>query len=341
MELFYDSNRIVNLSTILMKARSRELVDKGVAAMISAIEVYNKPDFKYREETFSILAINAWELLLKAKWLQDNNNRLRSLYVMEKRLKSDGKPYKHLKMKLTESGNPFTHSLEFVAKKHLDKGTLPDAAYRNLRTLAEIRDSSVHFYNRSNLFAIRLQEVGSAAVKNFVRASQSWFRVDLAKYNFYLMPLAFVSHKKMHGIALTREEKNVAEFIAAQELAAASTEDYAVAVNIEVVFSRSKTSDALKVQISNDPNAPRLQLSEEQLKDKYPLNYTSLTQECQTRYSDFLANQKYHDLRTPLKADKKYCLIRRLDPDNPRSAKQEWFSRAVFTELDKHYAKQS
>ena len=47
-----------------MKARSQELVDKSIAAMVSAIEVYNKPDFKYREETFSILAINAWELLL-------------------------------------------------------------------------------------------------------------------------------------------------------------------------------------------------------------------------------------------------------------------------------------
>jgi hypothetical protein len=325
-----------------MKARSRELVDKGVAAMISAIEIYNKPDFKYREETFAILAINAWELLLKAKWLHDNSNRLRSLYVMEKRLKPNGKPYKHLQMKLTESGNPFTHSLDFVAKKLLEKGVLPDAAHRNLRALTEIRDSSVHFYNRSNLFAVRLQEVGSASVKNFVKASQDWFRVDLAKYNFYLMPLAFVSHqRRVQGISLTKEEKNVAEFISTQEAAATATDEYAVAVNIEVIFSRSKASDALKVQISNDTDAPRLQLSDEQVKEKYPLNYTALTQECQNRYSDFLANQRYHKLRAPLKADKKYCLVRRLDPDNPRSAKQEWFSRAVFTEFDKHYAKRS
>ena len=325
-----------------MKARSRELVDKGVAAMISAIEIYNKPDFKYREETFAILALNAWELLLKAKWLHDNKNSIRSLYVMEKRVKPTGKPYKHLKIKVTDSGNPFTHSLDFVAKRLLEKKVLPDAAHRNLRALSEIRDSSVHFYNRSNLFAVRLQEVGSAAVKNFVKAAQEWFRVDLGKFNFYLMPLAFVAHqRRLQGVALTKEEKNVAEFIAAQEAAASATDDYAVAVNIEVIFSRSKTSDALKVQLSNDSDAPRLQLSEEQIKDRYPLNYDSLTKECQTRYSDFLANQKYHKIRAPLKSDKKYCLVRRLDPDNPRSAKQEWFSRAVFTELDEHYAKRS
>src|SRR5689334_11062026 len=80
-----------------MKARSQELVDKSLAAMISAIEVYNKPDFKYREETFSILAINAWELLLKAKWLRDHGNKVRSLYVTERRSRPNGKPYKHAK----------------------------------------------------------------------------------------------------------------------------------------------------------------------------------------------------------------------------------------------------
>jgi len=53
-----------------MKSRARAMLDKAIAAMISAIEIYNKPDFHYREETFSVLCINAWELLLKAKVLQ-------------------------------------------------------------------------------------------------------------------------------------------------------------------------------------------------------------------------------------------------------------------------------
>ena len=42
------------------------LIDKSIGSMLPAIEIYNKPDFKYREETFAILAINSWELLLKA-----------------------------------------------------------------------------------------------------------------------------------------------------------------------------------------------------------------------------------------------------------------------------------
>ena len=50
-----------------MKARSKELLDRAVAATIAAIEIYNKPDFRYREEAFAVLAINGWELLPKAK----------------------------------------------------------------------------------------------------------------------------------------------------------------------------------------------------------------------------------------------------------------------------------
>ena len=306
--------------------------------MVSAIEVYNKPDFKYREETFSILAINAWELLLKAKWLKDNNNKVRSLYVTEKRLRPNGKPYKHAKVKMTGSGNPFTHSLDYLAKRMAEKKTLADAAHKNIIALCEIRDSSVHFYNRSNVFAVRLQEVGSASVRNYAKAAQTWFDVDFSKYNFYLMPLAFLkSQQPSDGILLSKEEKNVAAFISNLEAANDPKADYAVSVNVGLRFLKSKADDAIKVQVTNDPSAPKVQLTEEHLKDKYPFNYAVLTKACCNRYSDFMQNQKYHDLRNPLKADKRYCHIKKLDPDNPKSSKQEWYSQAVFNVFDKHY----
>ena len=53
-----------------MKAVYKCLLDKSLAAALAAIEIYNKPDFKYREESFVILVVNAWELLLKAKILK-------------------------------------------------------------------------------------------------------------------------------------------------------------------------------------------------------------------------------------------------------------------------------
>jgi hypothetical protein len=49
-----------------MKARSKELLDRAIAATIAAIEICNKPDFRYLVEAFAVLPITGWELLLKA-----------------------------------------------------------------------------------------------------------------------------------------------------------------------------------------------------------------------------------------------------------------------------------
>jgi hypothetical protein len=74
------------------------LVDTSRAAMLSAIEIYNKPDFKYREQVFTVLLVNAYELLLKARILQLSGNDITSLYVT----KNDGS------LKRNRSGEPLT-----------------------------------------------------------------------------------------------------------------------------------------------------------------------------------------------------------------------------------------
>jgi Protein of unknown function (DUF3644) len=306
--------------------------------MISAIEIYNKPDFKYREETFAILAINSWELLLKARWLKENNNKLRSLYVVEKTKNKSGEIGKRQAIKLTSCNNPFTHGLDFLAEKLLEKKILHPLAKQNIDAVKEIRDTSVHFYNRNNLFAIRLQEVASGCVKNFAQATKTWFKYDLSKYNFYLLPLAFVNSKtNMSLIELNKEEANLVKYIALLDAANDPASDYSVSVNVEVNFSKSKVQDALNVQYSNDPSAPKVYLSQEQFKNKWPMNYEKLTEICGARYIDFKRNNKYHDLRKSLLDNPKYAITRKLDEDNPRSIKQNWFGEAVFTELDKHY----
>ena len=46
---------------------SLRIASKSLDASLSALEIYNKPVFNYREESFSILMVNAFELLFKAK----------------------------------------------------------------------------------------------------------------------------------------------------------------------------------------------------------------------------------------------------------------------------------
>jgi hypothetical protein len=57
-----------------MSVTSKELLAKSLQAALAAIEIYNKPDFRYREESFAVLICNSWELLLKAKVLADGND---------------------------------------------------------------------------------------------------------------------------------------------------------------------------------------------------------------------------------------------------------------------------
>ncbi|MDQ8186807.1 DUF3644 domain-containing protein [Pelagicoccus sp. SDUM812002] len=322
-----------------MKARSKELLDRAVAATVAAIEIYNKPDFLYREEAFAVLAINGWELLLKAKWLADHGNKVSSLYVMEPRTKKDGTKSKKLQIKPTASGNPFTHSLDFLAKKLVESKAFDTNAWANIQALLEMRNSSIHFYNRSGAFPVRLQEIGTASLKNFVATTKAWFGRDMSEFNFYLMPLSFIAlPQQTDAVVLNHEEKKFLNFVESLEPANDDADSpYSVTVNIDIKFTRSKAKEALGVQFTNDPNAPAVRLTEEQIRERYPWDYDRLTTECRKRYSDFKAAQKYHDIRKSLLKDKRFGEIRFLDPGNPKSSKKPFFSPNILQELDKHY----
>jgi len=139
------------------------------AALMSAIEIYNKPTFAYREETFAILALNAWELLLKAKLLDIKNNKLSCLYVHQRRAIAKGKQSKKLYVKKNRTGNTMTVGIDECIKR-LEKETVPVAepVKKNLEALAEIRDNAVHYINASPQLSKQVMEIGTACLRNFV-----------------------------------------------------------------------------------------------------------------------------------------------------------------------------
>jgi len=63
-----------------MKRLTRQLLDKSQEAFILALEIYNKPTIKYRIEGFCLFFSNAWELLLKAKILEDEEKETAIYY---------------------------------------------------------------------------------------------------------------------------------------------------------------------------------------------------------------------------------------------------------------------
>lgn len=319
-----------------MKARSKELLERAIAAMLAAIEVYNKPSFPYRAESFTILAVNAWELLLKAKWLADHKNRLSSLYVRQ------GSGTKRKRIKKTAAGNPFTHGLDYLSKQLFQSRALHENAWKNLQILSEMRNSAVHFYHGNPDFAERLQEIGAAAVKNFHAACTDWFRVNLSRYNLYLMPLAFVSSSgTAAAVVLHAGEKRFLKYVSGLQQDDHPDSPYSVAVNVELRFVKSKAKDALAVKVTTDPNALPVRLTEEQIRDRYPWDYWQLTRHCRERYSDFKIDKNYHRVRKGLESDSRYTHIRLLDPGNPHSAKKVFYTSGILVMFDKYYKRKS
>lgn len=318
---------------------SDNLSKKSIQAAVSAIEIYNKPNFSYREEAFALLMTNAWELLLKAKWGLDHQEAPDCLFAFGMDDKKNPVP------KLNRSGNPLSVGLPHLAAKlRQDPNSgLERGCHDNILALLEIRDNAAHFVNKDLYLGRRVLEIGTASLRNYLQLATEWFQLDLSIYNFFLMPLSFY-----HGFeavepttrtGYSTQIRNLLSFLDRLEAANADEETTQhVALRIETKFVRVKDADAFAFRWTDDPKAPVINVREEDFLKSYPLTYQKLTELLKRRYSDFLANDHYHGIRKRLEKEKKYCIERSLDPNNPRSARQRFFNANIVQEFDRHYS---
>lgn len=317
-----------------------KLFDKSVAAITSAVEIYNKPGFHYRDETFALLALNAWELMLKARVVQVDAGKQKAIYVYQKKLTKAGVPSTKEYLERGRSGNPKTIGIRQAVAK-LDAhapSRLPDAVKNNIEALMEVRDCSAHFFSPSLALRRQLLEVGTAAVRNFVWYGRKWFKKDLSEHLQILLPIGFVN---VGGalVVSSAEEKNLLACISDLALSSAATEtnDLHFQTSIEVQIKKTGMLNTPAVKITNDPTATPVVLTEENLALIYPWTYDEVTSRCKERYSDFKAAQKYHDLRKQVADDKTLYRLRLLDPSNPKGIKKPFYSTNVLAFFDKHY----
>ena len=100
---------------------------------------------------------------------------------------------------------------------------------------------------------------------------------------------------------------------------------------------RGKEIQAMGFRWTDDPSAPAVALREEDVLKTYPWTYRVLTDNLRKRYSDFIENNSYHAIRRPLEGNKKLVLTRSLNPDNPTTSRQRFYSPNIVNEFDKHY----
>jgi len=327
-------------------SRSVMLTKKSVDCMVSAIEIYNKPNFRYREELFSILAINSWELILKAKILADSNNDVRTIYSREYPTNNNGQKSKRWVYKENRSGNKLTLDIFGALKRLESNGLIDNVCHENIDLLIEIRDNAIHFYNTDQLLALKIQEVGMANLKSYLAYVQTWFSINLDKYNFYLMPMSFFHSVNPSLVTIGSHDAAVTgllKLIAEKEISHPFNEDspHNISIAIEARIVKSSDIDAQKLKISNDPNAPGVRIKIEDIQKTHPLDYKELTDKLSKRYSNFKINQKYHYIRKQLTSDQRYFLAYPQNPMNPQGASKPFYSVEVFDEFDKHYSRKT
>lgn len=315
---------------------SMVLAKKAESILIAAIEIYNKPHFLYREETFTILMVNAWELLLKAHWLALHKNALDSIHVRERGAGAKSR------IRRNRSGNALTVGLsKLIAKLDgLAEGRLPANVKQNIEALVEVRDNAVHLRNVAPL-AQRICGLGTASVQNFVKLLNDWFGRDLSQYKLYLMPIAFLPPAQ-ESKALVRKgaERKLLDYLRPMLEATVDPDGFNVALRIDLRITKAST-DGENVVITNDPTATPVRLEEDNVRDLYQWDHGELVHQLKQRYSDFKVDKAFHALKRSLSNRREYVVQRQLDPGKPSSGSKSFYSRRILQEFDKHYSKQA
>jgi len=186
----------------------KKLLGNAKAAIMAAVEIYNKPMFNYRDECVMILLLNAWELLLKAM-LSKNGESV--FYRKQRR-----EPYKTLSRR-----DAFSR-----AERFFPASIKPLPVQRNLELLGTYRDNAVHFYNARD-FGVVLHALAQTCIKNFRDLLFEVFAIRLEdEVSWQLLPLGprppvdVVTYIK--GAASVRPSSAIRQFLA--ELSRATDE---------------------------------------------------------------------------------------------------------------------
>ena len=283
------------------------------AALLGAIEIYNKPTVEYREQTFAMLITNAWEVLLKARIVQLAGGRINAIYRRERgsnRIDRD-----------RETQDPRTITM----RQCLSIVTLPGEVAGNIKGLVLIRNNAVHLGILASETRQKVLEFGSASVQNFTKISRDWFGETIEVP--YLLPLGFVGDATVVRTSLPGSQRTLLAALdkIARSSADTAPSDYSVILHIEIALNRGLTGGA-NIGMTNDPSVLRVSVVDDEVLNFYTISYGDLVAECRQRYPGFKQNAQFNLAMKRLQEDPNCAYERRLDPHNPTGQKKRFYN---------------
>lgn len=283
-----------------MKSRSRRLAEHSINSALSAIEIYNKPDFKDREQIFCVLMAVAWESLLKSRLVSQNRNKLNCLYVKE----SSGR-YKR-------NRNNQPHTIDIY--EALRRCSVNRTAEANIKRLVEIRDAVVHLTADSPALPYVVFTIGTASLRNYAKLVKEWFKMSLAEYHFYILPLAFdTPFETLRTVDLQREPSEIQsliEAISTDQNNFRESAGYSFVCEIEMkLISAKKITEStdLVAAVSSDGTGAKIVQRTVSPLDKYPLSANELNSKVREDVSGVTKGMVWNAIKElDLKTDSRY-----------------------------------
>lgn len=242
---------------------------------LSAIEIYNKPNFSNREQIFCILMTSAWEALLKAKILLDNSNKISAIYI-----KSNNGHYKK-----NRNQEPLTISID----EAINKINPPNTIRENILQLVRIRDAAIHLTAESKTLPYIAFQLGTASVRNYAKLINKWFGISLSDYNFYILPLGFsYPFKTLSGIEFKKEPEVIMSIISDIESCKknqSANDEYFFVCEIQTtLISAKKITENTDVTVGIDPESNNKVIISRKISliDQYPYSWSAAYEKCHT-----------------------------------------------------------
>jgi hypothetical protein len=328
-----------------MSAIKESLLENSKSAIISAIEIHNKPVFSYRYEVSTILLINAWELLLKAMIAEN--------FPDVKLINKDG------------ISKPFDECVSFISSQ---LGKDFRSIEENLKKIYEFRCHIIHFY-KDPIDSI-LYSLMHKSVQFYNEFSKTHFNIDLAEAtNLVLLPIGFKPFvspvdflssesdlakssnsvqafiKSIVTSTETLESEGIEESILTGFKMAVINENRITNADIIAGITKNPTEAKLKisnvirgVEVTNDDDVKKVNIEEETLfRTMYVNKHQDVVNTSRIMFSDFKQGARFNRIMKEVKTKPELHRKRFLDVVNKTGLGQDFYTSGVFEELSKHY----
>lgn len=268
---------------------------------ISAIEIYNKPNFANREQIFSILIVCAWESLLKAKLIKDGGNKISAIYI-----KDNSGRYKKNRNK---------ENMTVSIDEALQKLTLAEPLVSNIKALIRIRDAAIHLTAESAALPYLTYSLGAAALKNYAILIAEWFDIKLSEFNFFILPLGFSYPFKSLTLAQVKCEPemiaNIIKDLETPRTRASNDDGYFLVCEIQTsLISAKKITEDTGFVAKIDPtkNGDAIIVNQKvNLIDQYPYSWTAVFNKIKSSILSIKSHQLNRLIKeNAIKGNKKY-----------------------------------